>query len=185
MLHSCERTAIDKPELHAHGGQKVHRCCLAHHQQAASSDAVVPLAYTLYLYGQQTEKLRPDKTSALWSKLLPVLYSLFSSKLSVLGSPDCLCSLASACRLCCPQPITETTASAPLALVIARSAYKPRMCSCLSTEQYMACACAGILGAHAVLFATSMCIIFVDIIEGNNVFAEWYTYLVSSLCLHP
>lgn len=38
---------------------------------------------------------------------------------------------------------------------------------------------AGILGAHAVLFATSMCIIFVNMIEGNNVFSQWYTYLVS------
>lgn len=38
---------------------------------------------------------------------------------------------------------------------------------------------AGILGAHAVLFATSMCIIFVDLIEGNRVFSQWYTYLVS------
>ena len=38
---------------------------------------------------------------------------------------------------------------------------------------------AGILGAHAVLFATSMCIIFVNIIDGENVFSQWYTYLVS------
>lgn len=42
------------------------------------------------------------------------------------------------------------------------------------------CAAAGILGAHAVLFATSMCIIFVNIIEGEKVFSQWYTYLVSS-----
>lgn len=39
--------------------------------------------------------------------------------------------------------------------------------------------CAGILGAHAVLFATSMCIILVDMIEGRSVFGQWYTYLVS------
>ena len=38
---------------------------------------------------------------------------------------------------------------------------------------------AGILGAHAVLFATSLCIIIVDLIEGNDVFTQWYTYLVS------
>ena len=41
---------------------------------------------------------------------------------------------------------------------------------------------AGILGAHAVLFATSMCIILVDIIEGNSVFTQWYTYLVGYVC---
>ena len=38
---------------------------------------------------------------------------------------------------------------------------------------------AGILGAHAVLFATSLCIIIVDLIEGTDVFTQWYTYLVS------
>ena len=38
---------------------------------------------------------------------------------------------------------------------------------------------AGILGAHAVLFATSLCIIIVDLIEGNDVFTQWYTYSVS------
>ena len=38
---------------------------------------------------------------------------------------------------------------------------------------------AGILGAHAVLFATSLCIIIVDLIEGSDVFTQWYTYLVS------
>ena len=38
---------------------------------------------------------------------------------------------------------------------------------------------AGILGAHAVLFATSMCIIFVNIIDEQNVFTHWFTYLVS------
>ncbi|KAL0017710.1 hypothetical protein WJX77_007374, partial [Trebouxia sp. C0004] len=35
-----------------------------------------------------------------------------------------------------------------------------------------------ILGAHAVLFATSLCIIIVDLIGGSDVFTEWYTYLV-------
>ncbi|KAL0026359.1 hypothetical protein WJX79_002848 [Trebouxia sp. C0005] len=75
---------------------------------------VVPLAFTLYLYGQQTKRLMPTRTFALWSKALPVLYALFSS----------------------------------------------------------------ILGAHAVLFATSLCIIIVDLIEGSDVFTQWYTYLV-------
>lgn len=42
--------------------------------------AVVPLAFTLYLYGQQTKCLMPTRTFALWSKALPVLYALFSSK---------------------------------------------------------------------------------------------------------
>ena len=42
--------------------------------------AVVPLAFTLYLYGQQTKRLMPTRTFALWSKALPVLYSLFSSE---------------------------------------------------------------------------------------------------------
>ncbi|KAL0033460.1 hypothetical protein WJX77_010531 [Trebouxia sp. C0004] len=75
---------------------------------------VVPLAFTLYLYGQQTKRLMPTRTFALWAKALPVLYALFSS----------------------------------------------------------------ILGAHAVLFATSLCIIIVDLIGGSDVFTEWYTYLV-------
>lgn len=38
---------------------------------------------------------------------------------------------------------------------------------------------AGIMGVHAVLFATSMCIIFVNIIDEQNVFTHWFTYLVS------
>ncbi len=43
----------------------------------------------------------------------------------------------------------------------------------------MSVMCAGILGAHAVLFATSMCIIFVNLIEGGSgVLSQWYTYLV-------
>ncbi|DBA76848.1 TPA: hypothetical protein ACH3X2_008863 [Trebouxia sp. C0005] len=41
----------------------------------------------------------------------------------------------------------------------------------------------GILGAHAVLFATSLCIIIVDLIEGSDVFTQWYTYL--GLLLFP
>ncbi|DBA82041.1 TPA: hypothetical protein ACH3X1_007737 [Trebouxia sp. C0004] len=41
----------------------------------------------------------------------------------------------------------------------------------------------GILGAHAVLFATSLCIIIVDLIGGSDVFTEWYTYL--GLLLFP
>ena len=53
----------------------------AHHHQANKlCVAVVPLAFTLYLYGQQTKRLMPTRTFALWSKALPVLYALFSSK---------------------------------------------------------------------------------------------------------
>ena len=54
--------------------------------------AVVPLALTLYLYGQQSKHLMPDKTLALWNKLLPVLYSLYSSKLSCMTC-SLLCSV--------------------------------------------------------------------------------------------
>lgn len=42
---------------------------------------------------------------------------------------------------------------------------------------------AGILGAHAVLFATSLCIVLKDLIEGKSVFKEWYTYFVSHLII--
>lgn len=39
---------------------------------------------------------------------------------------------------------------------------------------------AGILGAHAVLFATSLCIVLMDLIEGKSIFKDWYTYMVRS-----
>lgn len=55
-------------------------CRANHHKAKKWCDAVVPLAFTLYLYGQQTKSLMPTKTFVLWSKLLPILYSLFSSK---------------------------------------------------------------------------------------------------------
>ena len=51
-----------------------------HHKADICHSAVVPLALTLYLYGQQSKQLMSEKTLALWDKALPVLYSLFSSE---------------------------------------------------------------------------------------------------------
>ncbi len=82
IYHSRDN-ALGKPHIHLHSRKdKMHlQSELDYHHQADNPcDAVVPLSYTLYLYGRQTKELMPDKTFAWWSKMLPFLYSLYSSE---------------------------------------------------------------------------------------------------------